>query len=353
MLGSEASRDDFFFGVTYGQNSVEGAKLLIDKVRHFTNLFIVNSYEITSSANAQNLTEICRYAADANLHFIVYFFSFVNSTWGEEWLDMARQTWGDKFLGVYLRDEPGGRQIDFHQTVGVGNASSYAEAADLFVKRNSETPSMLLLKDKEVRVFISDYALYWFDYRAGFDTIFVEMGWNHSETQHIALGRGAANLQGKEWGNIITWTYENPPYLESPQQILDDMITGYQAGAKYMVLFNYPVYPEANPYGRLTEEHFRVMRDFWTYINARPRNIFGRVEAQAVFVLPKDYGWGMRKPLDNIWGLWPADEKAPLIWESMNKLIAKYGLSLDMVYDDNLNLSNRYSEVYFWNSSID
>lgn len=29
-----------------------------------------------------------------------------------------------------------------------------------------------------------------------------------------------------------------------------------------------------------------------------------------------------------------ADEKAPLIWENMNKLIARYGFELDIVFDD-------------------
>ena len=71
------------------------------------------------------------------------------------------------------------------------------------------------------------------------------------------------------------------------------------------------------------------------------------------FVLPKDYGWGMRSATDNIWGLWPADEKAPLIWENLNKLVQKYGLKLDIVYDDErFKIGEKYSEVYFWNATI-
>jgi hypothetical protein len=38
-------------------------------------------------------------------------------------------------------------------------------------------------------VFIADYALYWFDYLAGHDAVFTELGWNHSKTQQIALCR--------------------------------------------------------------------------------------------------------------------------------------------------------------------
>ena len=46
-------------------------------------------------------------------------------------------------------------------------------------------------------MFTSDYALYWFDYFVGYDTVFVELGWNHDTLLHIALGRGAVNLQEK------------------------------------------------------------------------------------------------------------------------------------------------------------
>jgi len=71
------------------------------------------------------------------------------------------------------------------------------------------------------------------------------------------------------------------------------------------------------------------------------------------FVLPKDYGWGMRHPEDRIWGLWPADEKAPIIWQNMNKLIEKYGMKLDIIYDDpQFKTSEKYQEIYFWNRTV-
>src|SRR3989304_10258235 len=109
-LWHTTSKDGFFFGVTYGQDTVEGAKLLIDKVKDYTNLFVVDSYSISNGANGRDLNEICDYAADANLHFIVYFFSFYGSVWMQNWGITAEQKWGEKFLGVYLRDESGGRQ---------------------------------------------------------------------------------------------------------------------------------------------------------------------------------------------------------------------------------------------------
>jgi hypothetical protein len=61
----------------------------------------------------------------------------------------------------------------------------------------------------------------------------------------------------------------------------------------------------------------------------------------------------MRTIDDVIWGVWPADDKAPLIWENMNKLIQKYGLKLDIIYDEpEYNYTEKYGQVYYWNSTI-
>jgi hypothetical protein len=357
-----ASKDEFFFGVTFGSETAEEARALIDKVKDYTNLFVVDSWTLCTNETALN--EVCEYAVKADLNIIV-FFDFVSRIiypWHQTWLDTAKEKWGDNFLGVYLFDEPGGNQIDKGMWTGemanemtqlFENVSNCSDAANAFVNSISSINSTVDVKRRGIPTFTSDYALYWFDYLSGYDTVFVELGWNHSETQHITLGRGAANAQGKDWGAIIVWTYEDPPYLASGPQIFQDMLTAYRSGAKYVVVFNYPKHPDTNPYGILTREHFTAMEQFWTYIHAHPRNILGKVDAQVAFVLPKDYGWGMRNVDDKIWGLWPADEKAPLIWENMNKLIQKYGLELDIVYDDaRFNFENKYAIVYFWNSTI-
>jgi hypothetical protein len=70
------------------------------------------------------------------------------------------------------------------------------------------------------------------------------------------------------------------------------------------------------------------------------------------FILPKDYGWGMRNPDDKIWGVWSLDDLSTLIWDKMNSLITKWGLKLDIIYDDvRFNSKEKYSKVYFWNVS--
>ena len=350
---NESSEEKVFFGVTYGQDSVDEARLLIDKVKNYTNLFIIDSYTITTNnTSPQVLNEICDYAAKANLHFIVYFFSFLSGEWQQEWLDTAKQTWGEKFLGIYLRDEPGGRQIDSASTVR--NASNYSEAADEFVQLFSSSFSMQFLHIRDVPVFTSDYALYWFDYLAGCDCIFVELiGTNDtSKVRQIDLCRGAADVQGKEWGAILTYTSNDVlPYLENGTAMLQDMLTAYSAGAKFIVIFNYPVYPETNPYGILTEGQFDSMKDFWNQIHSCQKDTFGKAAAQVALVLPKDYGWGMRTSTDKIWGLWEPDNLSPLIWAKMNELLEMYQLRLDIIYNDtSFAFNEKYSKIYYWNT---
>jgi len=354
----EDSEEDFFFGVSFGGNTTSQAKLLVDKVKGYTNLFIINSWEFSTNETALN--EICDYAVDAKMKFMVFFdyLAHVAYPWHLTWLDAAKERWEKQFVGVYIYDEPGGRQIDLGQWdegIIYKNISDYGKAAEFFVSSISATWSMQDLKNRSISAFTSDYALYWFDYLAGYDTVFVELGWNHSRIQQIALGRGAANVQDKEWGAIITWTYENPPYLENGTRILEDMKTAYRAGAKYVIIFNYPTNPPGNPYGILTDEHFDAMETFWEMTRSPHQGGIEKVEAEAAFVLPKDYGWGMRTVDDYIWfPTWGPDDQAPLIWENMNKLIEKYGLKLDIIYDDSrFGFEEKYSKIHFWSSMID
>ncbi|MCW4031714.1 MAG: hypothetical protein NWE80_05050 [Candidatus Bathyarchaeota archaeon] len=350
-VGNEDSKEMFFFGVTYGQNTVDEAKVLMDKVKNYTNLFIINSYPITTNnTDPEVLNEICDYAAKSDLYFIVYFFSFLAGDWQQQWVDTARQKWGEKFLGVYLRDEPGGRQMELGDVVE--NASTYDEAAENFVKTISSAFSMQFLNGKGVPVFTSDFTLYYYDYLTGYDTVFAEFGWNNSRIREIALCRGASKMLNKDWGVIVTWTYMQPPYIGSGTEIFQDMVTAYDAGAKYVVVFGYPQYPIDNPNGILTDEHFLAMEQFWHYVSSRSNEV-EKITAQVAYILPNYYGWGMRHPNDKIWGLWEADEKSSIIWENLNKLETKYGLILDIIYDDpRYDIRGKYYQTYLWNATI-
>jgi len=356
----EALNENFFFGVSFGGNTTSQAKLLIDKVKGYTNFFIINNWDI--STNETTLNEISQYAVDANLYIMVYydFIPHQSYLWLQPWLDTAKERWGNKFLGVYLYDEPGGKQIDSGQWRSgptaeklFVNVSDYSDAATRFTTAIPST-DMWVVKNSNLSVFTSDYALYWFDYLAGYDSIFVELGWNHDRTKHIALGRGAANVQEKDWGVIIVWNSRDPEgdnkgiYKTGPE-MLQDMLVAYQAGAKYVIIFNFPY---DQPFGILKEEHFAAMETFWNIIHSPTQNFLERIDGEVAFVLPKDYGWGMRHLNDRIWGVWPADDLSPVIWNNMNELIKRYGLKLDIIYDDaRFDFEERYSEIYFWNDT--
>ena len=389
---AEGLAESFYFGVTFGSNSVTEAKQLIDKVSSYTNLFVVDSWDISGAPNSTALDEICNYAVGANMYFMVYFYMiYYNATikignvynastwdaygvnlWHISWLSSARERWGNKFLGVYLYDEPGGKQIDKGYWAGntttfsgtpvktFTNISRYddAAAANRYISSISRNRGMQILTNSSfpqglnytIPVFTSDYALYWFDYKAGYNAVFAEIGGNRgisSKIPQIALCRGAAKSQEKDWGAIITWATDNPPSPESGSDMLQDLTMAYNAGAKYILVFNY----QMSGYGGLTDEHFNAIKQFWTNIHSsgtREKN-----DGQVALMLPSSYGWGMRNPNDIIWGLWPADNRSAQIWENTNKLIDKYGLKLDIVYDDpQFSVNGKYAQTYMWNDTI-
>jgi len=95
--------------------------------------------------------------------------------------------------------------------------------------------------------------------------LLAQFGWNHSTVQDIALAKGAARLQNKLWGAIITWKYESPPYLDSGDAIYGQMVQAYQAGASYIMIFNFPEL-DGTGYGVMQDEHFAALERFWNDI---------------------------------------------------------------------------------------
>ncbi|MGD6933527.1 MAG: hypothetical protein ACQCN5_04910 [Candidatus Bathyarchaeia archaeon] len=349
-----AESDEFYFGVSFGGEHAEEALPLIDKVKDYTNLLLINSWNVTTNQTALDM--VCDYAASSGLKFIVYFdfISRIAYPWHQQWLDTAKTRWGNNFLGVHLRDEPGGKQIEAQETFT--NASNYADAAEKYVNAIASYNSTLDAKSKGIQLYTSDFLLYWWDYLAGYDTVFVELGWNISTNRQIALCRGAANVQGKDWGAIITYKTDSPPYLASADEVYRDMISAYRAGAKYVVVFNYPTYPEGNPYGILSTEHLEAMQSFWQYTHSYSRAVYGTTKANTVLVLPADYGWGMRRSSyiteDKIWGLWSEDAKSPQILSNVQWLETRSNLQFDIVYDDPRFDYSTYSRVLYWNSTL-
>jgi hypothetical protein len=361
-LSNEAiAQTNCFVGVAFCGNTVDEAKLLIDKIKGYCNLFILQSGPISNDENAT--TQICDYAVNSGgLSIIVYFgdldpriLAIKGLEWRATWASSAKERYGEHFLGIYYYDERGGIYLDTDKNATnwrLSPNSTYSSVAASFANGFLREQGTVNLKAENIPIFTSDYALYWFDYLSGYDVMLTQIGWNHSIVQDIALIRGAARMQNKDWGAIITWKYSQPPYLDSGEAIYQQMLTSYRAGAKYIVVFNYP-YSDGNPYGTMTDEHFEALERLWNTIAHGDNAIYGSVKADAVLVLPKDYGFGMRNPQDSIWGFWGPDAITPQVWNISQRLQAQYGYSLDIIYDDpKYPLHDEYGAVYFWNSTL-
>ncbi len=372
ITNNNAETTPFYVGVSFCGDTPVEAKLLIDRVKNYTNLFVLQSGPISKNETATN--EICDYAVAAGLDIIVYFGWFdPDCPWQIPWLDMAKQRWGNRFLGVYYYDEPGGIQLDYdwaylfnhikelnptlyqeYAPAIEGDNGSMNQLYELSARRYVEaikTDSGLnALKNRSITAFTSDYALYWWDYLSGFDVLFAQFGWNHTTEQDIALIRGAANLQDKSWGAIVTWKYNATPYLASGEEIYSQMCMAYKCGAEYVVLFNYAEDMDG-AYGTLKDEHFGALERFWNEVVQNPAVVHGGVKADAVLVLPSNYGCGLRRAEDGIW-FWGPDENSSQIWEISRKLLSQYELRLDMVYEDAaFPVAGKYSRVYYWNET--
>ncbi len=469
-FGEGEEQKPFLVGVTYCGNTVQDAKLLIDKVANYTNLFVVQS-GFTIIGNNTAVNEIGDYAVSKGLHFAAASaFGISDATW----ISAAEQRWGKMFAGIYYEDEPGGKMLDGYTTWlvlgedmsvtkwqdgtvntdetdisrsfypngtitvsktnstsstlfsnnndpsfiaaysvvtnsttyktdgtitffemiekktakgGIGIISSeivsfsrytmengsdiiaqletyqqakdknplrdYNTAANFYVDKTSGFVDGLIrqrnLKGRSFPIFTSDYALYWWDLQSGYDMVLAELAWNNSVSQEISLARGAANLQGKSWGTIITWKYTHAPYLTDGAEMFDQMKTSYKAGADYVVIFNYAE-DMTGPYGTLQEEHFQALERFWKEVVQNPAEIHGSDKAEAVLVLPENYGWGMRNPSDVIWGIWEPNATSTQIWNQVQSKLDQYGIKLDIVYDDPaFPVTGKYSHIYFWN----
>ncbi len=390
-----------YVGVAFGGNTTQEAKLLIDKISGYTNLFVLDSGRNPISRNQSSVEEICSYAVSKGLSVIVnlgiddvletnektwFWDQPLNST-KQRWTDM----WGDKFLGIYYNDEPAGIQLDGNWSawyeywapklsqMGTNTSTPYYVIAQDLQKIYSNMlnamsndtkpldydleakffvddvlkldPGLRALNANGIKAYTSDYSLYWFDYLGGYNTLFAELGSNNSVTEEIAQVKGAARLENKDWGTMITWKYNETPYLDSGDQIYNQMLTSYEAGARYITIFDYP-YDKGNEYGTMTNDQFNAMQRFWNDVTQKKFTDLSSPEA--VLILPKNFGWGMRQPNDTIWGFWTSDYRTQQTATITSKLLVQYGARLDIVYDDATYPVTKigYKSIYYWNSTI-
>ncbi len=468
-----AEKKPFYFGVTYCGNSTVEAKQLVDKVKNYTNLFVIQSGPLMSNLPA--MKEICDYAVDSGLDIIVYYaYTGAVSNTCANFTKIAGSRWGSHFLGLYYNDEPAGKLLDNSVSLADPNGTSvsvgqdgsiyvfpdssanpniqrffyasgdiqiyiqyryqdgssesntttyftngtisfqashgstdniityepelwyqpdgtvedengtlvtghgsisqftpyqqvcdsrplqtYAEVADLYVNAKHNILSSTIGNQSNVKLMTSDYALYWFDYQAGYDTVFAQLGWGNNPTQEIALVRGAANMQGKDWGTVITWQSLDAPYLMSGDQMYTAMKQSYESGAKYVMVFNYNQTadrPSENATsngasGLLQQEHFEAMKKFWSDV-VQNESETNNVSVETAFVLPNSYGSGLRNQNDGVWGLWNQTSTSQQIWNQLQSRLEQYGSKIDIVYDDPaFPVSGKYGNVYYWNQT--
>jgi hypothetical protein len=198
----------------------------------------------------------------------------------------------------------------------------------------------------DLALFTSDYALYHFDYKVGYDVVFAQLGWNYSRQLNLALCRGAATTQGKDWGTIVTWEYTEPPYIQSASKLFNDLVLAYENGAKYVVVFD-----SNKEYTQsiLTNEHLEAMKQFWQYTKDKPRSPTP-ISERTAFVLPQDYAYGFRGPEDKIWGLWEADSLSMNLSVNLANKLVEYGDNLDIVYDQPQIGEIGYKKLIYWYS---
>ena len=114
-----------------------------------------------------------------------------------------------------------------------------------------------------------------------------------------------------------------------------------------VLVFNFPT--NQTEYGLLTKEHLDSMKNFWNYIQKNPQP---KQNVEVAYVLPKDYGFGFRSPMDSIWGLWGPDELSPVIWSNANSLLKTYNSQLDIIYESaSPSVFKKYKEIVFWNGT--
>ena len=124
---SNGAEKPFYFGVSFCGETVEEAKLLIDRVKNFTNLFVVDSTGITFDIN--NLNEVCDYVYDSGLYFLVFFISLHEEgacipPEGDEpelvlrynyyphiWIARAKEKYGNSFTYTLLEESDFQRRI--------------------------------------------------------------------------------------------------------------------------------------------------------------------------------------------------------------------------------------------------
>lgn len=114
-----AANKSFYVGVTFGGDSVTDAEQLIDRVKSYTNVFVLASGTLMQNVAATQ--QIGDYATNAGLNIILYYGKSGDPNTCVSLLNIAKTRWGSHFLGLYYQDEPGGNMLDSQVTLYANN----------------------------------------------------------------------------------------------------------------------------------------------------------------------------------------------------------------------------------------
>src|SRR3989337_881465 len=95
-LNSDPATPEFYVGVevAYTNANVSDVREMVDKVRSYTNVFVIGSIELTFNETA--LDESCDYIYNAGLKIVVLFTNVKNYNFSTlAWLTKAQQKYGD------------------------------------------------------------------------------------------------------------------------------------------------------------------------------------------------------------------------------------------------------------------
>lgn len=134
---SEPKIPKVYVGIAYCGDTIAQGKQLIDKVKGYTNLFVLQSGLLQRDLASVN--ELGDYVVDAGMYFLPYFGVFIQEPFSV-WLESAKARWGDRFLGVYYGDEPGGKMLDDYveyEDAITGDSITKTKYGDIVVKKSN------------------------------------------------------------------------------------------------------------------------------------------------------------------------------------------------------------------------
>ena len=126
-----------YVGIAYAGNSVAQGEALIDKVKGYTNLFVLQSGLLQRDLKSVN--ELGDYAVSAGMYFLPYFGNYIQASFAP-WLENAKQKWGTHLVGVYYGDEPGGKMLDdyvIYQDLATGDSITKTKYGDIVVQQTN------------------------------------------------------------------------------------------------------------------------------------------------------------------------------------------------------------------------